>query len=193
MSGVPGHVSRAAREPVEILPYDPDWPAAFAAEAARLRSLLPGALIGRIEHFGSTAVPGLAAKPIIDMLVEVPSLDDVRQHIAPLLERAGYEYFWRPQHAGGTEIGYAWFIRRDAEGRRTHHIHMLEKDSPDWERLLFRDHLIAHPALAREYAELKRRLAAEHPGDRIAYARAKTAFITRVTEAARGELGRPPA
>jgi GrpB-like predicted nucleotidyltransferase (UPF0157 family) len=130
-------------------------------------------------------VPGLAAKPIIDMLVEVTSLEAVRDRVAPILEARGYQFFWRPSAAGETDIAYAWFIRRDAAGRRTHHVHMLEKDSKDWERLLFRDYLIDHPATAAKYAALKMRLAAEHPGDRRAYARAKSDFIVRTTRQAK--------
>ena len=150
-----------------------------------MRSLLPGELIGRIEHFGSTAVPGLSAKPIIDMLVEVRALEDVAQHIAPLLREHGYEFFWRDTEPGLPGIAYAWFIKRDAHGRRTHHIHCLEGRSSGWERLLFRDYLRAHPAAAQEYDALKRRIAAEHPDDRKAYAKAKTGFIRRVMKAAR--------
>ena len=185
MAEQPDYAKRAANEPVAVVAYDAAWPRLFDREAARLRDCLPAGLIGRIEHFGSTAVPRLAAKPIIDMLVEVSSLEAVRDRIAPILEARGYEFFWRPTAAGESDIGYAWFIRRDAEGRRTHHVHMLERDSKDWERLLFRDYLIDHPAAAAEYAQLKRRLAAEHPDDRRAYARAKTAFIVRTMREAK--------
>ncbi|APR05005.1 GrpB family protein [Thauera chlorobenzoica] len=185
MSEPPEHVARALHERIEIQPYDPGWPAAFAAEAARLRALLAPGLIGRIEHFGSTAVPGLAAKPIVDMLMEVRSLEDVAVHIAPALQGEGYEYFWRAREPGLPGIAYAWFIRRDARGRRTHHIHCLVADAPEWERLLLRDYLRAHPEVARAYGELKQRIAREHPDDRLAYARAKTDFIERVMRAAR--------
>lgn len=191
MSAKPRHVQRALQERVEIVPYDPAWPARFEEEAARLRAQLPAELIGRIEHFGSTAVPGLAAKPIIDMLVEVRSMADVVQRIAPELKRQGYEFFWRDRERGLPGIAYAWFIRRDAAGRRTHHIHFLEAGSSEWERLLFRDHLRAHPEAARAYGELKQRIAAEHPDDRVAYAKAKTRFVRAAMEAARRELSRP--
>ena len=93
MNAKPRHVERALHERVEIVPYDPAWPGLFAEEVARLRAALPADLIGRIEHFGSTAVPGLAAKPIIDMLVEVCAMEDVAQRIAPLLQAQGYEFF----------------------------------------------------------------------------------------------------
>lgn len=189
MNPTPRHVERALHERVEIVPYDPAWPGLFAAEAAHLRALLPAELIGRIEHFGSTAVPGLAAKPIVDMLVEVRSMEDVVQHIAPTLRREGYEFFWRDRERGLPGIAYAWFIKRDAAGRRTHHIHCLEPGSSEWERLLFRDHLRAHPEAARAYGELKQRIAAEHPDDRVAYAKAKTDFVADAMRAARAEQG----
>ena len=189
MGEQPDYARRAADEAVAVVPYDPDWPRRFEEEARRLRDCLPAELIGRIEHFGSTAVPGLAAKPIIDMLVEVTSLEAVRDRIAPILEARGYEFFWRPSAAGETDIAYAWFIRRDAAGRRTHHVHMLEKDAKDWERLLFRDYLTEHPETAAEYAALKQRLAAEHPDDRRAYASAKTDFIVRTTREAKRHYG----
>ncbi len=190
MNAKPRHVERALQERVEIVPYDPAWPALFAAEAAHLRALVPAWLIGRIEHFGSTAVPGLAAKPIVDMLLEVRSMEDVVQHIAPILKREGYEFFWRDRERGLPGIAYAWFIKRDATGRRTHHIHCLEPGSSEWERLLFRDHLRAHPEVARAYGELKQRIAAEHPDDRVAYANAKTDFVAEAMRAARAEQGR---
>jgi GrpB-like predicted nucleotidyltransferase (UPF0157 family) len=173
----PDPAARALAEPVEVVDYDPAWPARFAEESERLRALLPPRLIGRIEHIGSTAVPGLAAKPIVDIAVEVPDLEIVRREIATVLEAEGYAFLWRPSSPGGTDIDYAWFIRRDTAGRRTHHVHMLPPGSPYWDRVTFRDHLRAHPEVAAAYAALKRRAAAEHPGDRAAYARAKGRFI----------------
>jgi GrpB-like predicted nucleotidyltransferase (UPF0157 family) len=187
-------VRRLVSEEVSVVAYDPAWPAAFAAERDELLSLVPPGIITRIEHFGSTAVPGLAAKPIIDMLAEVTDLDTVRQRVAPILEAHGYEYVWRPTMGDDGPPWYAWFIKRDAQtGVRTHHIHMVEADFTEhWDRLLFRDHLIAHPELAAEYGQLKERLAEEHPGDRVAYTQAKTEFVTRVTEAARRERAEGP-
>ena len=173
-------VARARAEPVEVVDYDPAWIDRFAEEASHLRACLPTHLIGRIEHFGSTAVPGLAAKPVVDIMVEVSSLEDVRNTIAPILRGLGYEFFWRPVTPGSPEIDYAWFIRRDATGRRTHHVHFVPAGSPYWDRLVFRDRLIADPRLAAEYGALKRRAAREQPGDRKAYSRAKSAFIRRV-------------
>ena len=178
------HVRRATREHVEIVPYDPSWPQAFAREREHLSACLPPGSVGRFEHFGSTAVPGLAAKPVVDMLVEVRSLKEVCEIIAPILEAQGYEFFWRPSWRDGVSPEYTWFIKRDEKGRRSHHIHMLTPSSSEWERLLFRDYLIAHPEVAREYGELKQRVAGASD-DRLAYADAKTDFIIRTTELAR--------
>jgi len=175
---------RVLADRIELVPYDPRWPGLFAEEKRRLLALFP-ALIRRVEHFGSTAVPGLWAKPVVDLLVEVTSLDAAREQIAPALERAGYDYFWRATHGEDGPPFYAWFIRRDERGVRTHHLHMVEAQFEHWDRLLFRDHLIAHPDCARRYQELKLRLAAEHPADRVAYTRAKTEFIERVTAEAK--------
>jgi GrpB-like predicted nucleotidyltransferase (UPF0157 family) len=174
-------VRRLTNEKIAIVPYDPAWPRMFAEEAAHLRACLPPDLIRRIEHFGSTAVPGLAAKPIIDMLVEVVSLDETRRRIVPLLETQGYDYIWRPAFGDRTPPFYAWFIKRNDAGVRTHHIHMVERHFEHWDRLYFRDYLIAHPAVAAEYQALKQRCAAEHPRNRLAYTSAKTNFIQRVT------------
>jgi GrpB-like predicted nucleotidyltransferase (UPF0157 family) len=173
-------IDRVTREEVAIVPYDPAWPELFRLEKEHLLACLPRELLGRIEHFGSTAVPGLAAKPVVDMLVEIRSADTARERIVPVLESQGYDYFWRPEFDGPPF--YHWFIKRDARGARTHHIHMVEAVSRLWDRLLFRDHLIACPAIAADYAALKRRLAEDHRHDRIAYTKAKSDFITSVTE-----------
>jgi GrpB-like predicted nucleotidyltransferase (UPF0157 family)/ketosteroid isomerase-like protein len=172
-------VTRAVQEDVEIVAYDPQWPAMFEEEKERLRTWLPSELTGRIEHFGSTAVPGLAAKPIVDMLVEVTNLEEVKQRVVPILKSKGYDYFWRPTWGDDVPPWYAWFIRRNAEGLRTHHIHMVQRDFSHWDRLLFRDYLIKNPSAAHEYQTLKMRLAADYPNDRVAYTKGKTEFITR--------------
>jgi GrpB-like predicted nucleotidyltransferase (UPF0157 family) len=179
-------IEQAVREEVAIRPYDPRWPESFRTERDHLRACLAGDLLGRIEHFGSTAVPGLAAKPIVDMLVEVSDLQATRERIVPVLEAQGYDYFWRPTHGDDGPPFYAWFIKRDpTTGARTHHIHMVEGHFAEhWERLLFRDHLIENPDVARAYEELKLGLAAAFPTDRVAYTRGKTEFIVKVTKEA---------
>ena len=178
-------IDRTVQEEVMVVSYDPTWPESFHHERAHLRGCLPATLLGRIEHFGSTAVPGLAAKPIVDILVEVASLEETKQHIVPLLTMQGYDYFWRPTHGDDVPPWYAWFIKRDSSGTRTHHIHMVERHFEHWDRLLFRDYLIAYAEVAAEYQALKMRLATVHRNDRVTYTRAKTEFIVRVTERAK--------
>lgn len=183
-------IQRAVAEEIAIEPYNPLWPDLFEKEKEHLRACLPPELIGRIEHFGSTAVPGLAAKPIIDILVEVTDLAEARRRIVPILEAQGYEYFWRPSFGDDIPPFYAWFIKRNAEGNRTHHIHMVESHFELWDRLLFRDYLIEHPKVAKEYEALKLKLSADHRGDRVAYTKAKTDFIVRVTGIAKKGEGK---
>ncbi len=184
-------IQRVLRDPVVVVPYDPAWPELFRREKEHLLECLPRELIRRVEHFGSTAVPGLVAKPVVDLLVEVTDLAATRERIAPLLEAQGYDYFWRPTYGDDGPPFYAWFIKRDAVTKvRTHHLHMVEAGfSGHWERLAFRDYLVAHPEVARQYGALKLRLAQELPGDRVAYTEGKGAFIERVMGWVRGEAG----
>ena len=172
------------------MPYDHRWPERFEQERLHLLSCLPANLIRRIEHFGSTAVPGLSAKPIVDILVEVTSLDETQEQIVPILESQGYDYFWRPSSGNDTPPFYAWFIKRDQNGNRTHHIHMVESHFKHWDRLLFRDYLIEHPDIAIEYGNLKMRLTGVHPSDRIAYTQAKSDFVRQVTTIAKQYYGK---
>jgi GrpB-like predicted nucleotidyltransferase (UPF0157 family) len=187
MDSLAKRIARAAGEEIAIAPYDPRWPELFRQEKEHLLSCLPGDLVRRVEHFGSTAVPGLAAKPIVDLLIEVTDLRATRLVIAPLLESQGYDYFWRPTTGDDGPPFYAWFIKRDPRtGARTHHLHMVEASFREhWDRLRFRDHLVAHPEVAREYERLKLSLAASSPRDRTAYTRGKSEFIAGVMGTAR--------
>lgn len=179
-------IARVVAEPVTLSDYDPIWPGRFAEEKARLLSLdIPQGLIRRIEHYGSTSVPGLCAKPIVDMLVEVRSLEETKTHIVPLLREPEYDYFWRPTAGDDGPPWYAWFIKRDSAGRRTHHIHMIEADFQQWDSLYFRDWLRSHPETAKEYGRLKQSLTVSCDRDRIRYTSAKGDFITRITKQAK--------
>jgi len=174
-------IAEALREEVSLQPYDPNWPNLFTAEAEFLWTTLPHTIVKRIEHIGSTAVPGLAAKPIVDLLIEVSSFAETKKEIVPVLESHGYDYFWRTD----VKVPYPWFIKRGQDGKRTHHIHMVEADSKWWDRLYFRDYLRIFPDDARRYEELKRNLAEEYPNDRKAYTDGKTEFIVALTEKAK--------
>ncbi|HET7565096.1 MAG TPA: GrpB family protein [Gemmatimonadaceae bacterium] len=151
--------------------YDPSWPAQFAAERTRILDAL-GSLKAEIEHIGSTAVPGLVAKPVIDITIGRSAESKLRPYI-DALQRLGYEY------RGESGIPGRHYFRR---GRpRTRHLHLVPYGGDLWRHhLRFRDRLRADPALAAQYAALKRRLATQFAADRVAYTEAKAPFITRV-------------
>lgn len=158
--------------PVHIVPYDPAWPAMFELERATLAMELRAWVVGSIEHVGSTAVVGLSAKPVIDIMVGVQSLAASRPAI-PVLRELGYQYAEYK-----TDVMH-WFCKPSFEVR-THHLHLVPFDGPLWrERLAFRDLLRSDPVVASEYDQLKRDLAAQHRFDREAYTQAKYPFIAR--------------
>lgn len=160
---------------VEVVEYDPRWPARFAearAELAAATRVPPEAIV----HVGSTAVPGLAAKPTIDLMVGVPRLDVGGEECAAL-GGLGYAYL------GEYGIPGRHFFRR---GRPpTHHVHWVRRDGDFWQKqLLFRDYLRAHPADTEGYARLKCDLAARFRHDRAAYTASKTEVVTTLLERA---------
>jgi len=160
---------------VEIVPYDPGWDTLFAVEADRLRAVLDPGLILGIEHFGSTAVPGMAAKPIIDILIAVSSLAWAKTSMVEPITGLGYLYW-----AENPKSDRMFFVKgMPPHGeRRTHHVHITEPDGEMWRRRLrFRDYLRANPGEARCYEALKRQLAARYPGDRERYTDAKTEYV----------------
>jgi len=135
-------------EALEVVPYDTDWPRAFAAERDRIAALL-GALALRIDHNGSTAVPGLPAKPIIDIQVSVERLHPIEAY-APSLARLQYIHVPHPDDA------FCPFFHRPAAWPHTHHVHVVQAGGAEELRTLaFRDYLREHSDAAREYAELK--------------------------------------
>jgi len=162
---------------LEIVPYDPRWPGEFEAERGRVDAAL-GSLALRVEHNGSTAVPGLAAKPIIDIQISVARLHPIDAYAGPLAS-LGYV------HVCHEDDARCPFFHRPRDWPHTHHVHVVEAGGPEERRTLaFRDYLRAHPAAAREYDGLKRRLAALLGGrdadSREAYAVAKSAFVERI-------------
>lgn len=165
-------------EQVRLVPHDPAWEARFAEEAALLRATIDPWIVGGIHHVGSTAVPGLDAKPVIDIAVGVESLEASRPCIE-LLSRIGY------LHAPYLETQMHWFCKPDP-GRRTHHLHLMPTGSTQFEdEILFRDYLRSHPVQAAAYGNLKRGLAAQHSDDRDAYTSAKTDFVVSTLAEAR--------
>ena len=173
-------LNAAIDEGVTLQPYDPRWPGLFAAERDRLLLLapqLPARLVD-IQHIGSTAVPGLVAKPVIDMLAGVESMVAAEALLAPLCAN-GYT---TSMEFNASLRDRKWLMRW-ADGRRTHHLHIVVHSGAVWAgRLRFRDALRADPALAARYAALKAELAAKHPRDREAYTDAKSAFVQAASE-----------
>jgi GrpB-like predicted nucleotidyltransferase (UPF0157 family) len=156
---------------VIVVPYDPEWPRLFEAERALLEDVLAPWLEGGIHHIGSTAVPGLAAKPIIDILAGVRDLDAARGAYEPLSSRG---YVHEPHRPGIAHH----FAQHAADGRTTHGLHLTEPGGDLWrERLVFRDALRADPALAAEYEALKVSLAGAEVED---YTTAKRPFVAGV-------------
>lgn len=166
--------------PIHILPYDPTWPLLFEHEKVRLLEAV-GAYLCCIEHIGSTAVPGLAAKPVIDIMIGVHSLNDAPFFIPPL-EALGYEYIARHE----ALLPERRYLHRIVNHQHTHHLHMVEPGSRFFEvQLLFRDYLRTHPADARRYAELKYALAEKFRNDREAYTDGKTALVEEILQKAK--------
>ncbi len=174
------------KERIAIVPYDESWPSVYTAIEKQIKVLMPRQLMQRIAHIGSTAVPGLSGKPIIDVQVEVSDLERVRTEIAPVMEEAGYEFHWR-QTMGDADPFYAWFIRRNAQGERDAHVHMVGSGQASADRIIFRDYLRAHADEAERYQALKTELAKRFPKDRAAYTASKTEYVNEVLRKARGE------
>ncbi len=166
---------------IVIVEYNPDWKIHFQSEVERLKKALDNNLITRIEHFGSTAVPGLTAKPIIDLLVGVQSLRQAKNTAIAPLKSLGYAY-WEDN----PDPQRMFFVKGlPPNSPRTHHVHMVEPNSVLWERLLFRDYLRKHPDEAAKYTELKCQLAHRFTNDREAYTQGKTEYIQSVMKKAR--------
>ncbi len=156
---------------VEVVPHDPEWRDAFEAETKHVAVALSENVVA-IHHIGSTAIPDIYAKPILDLLVEVSDITEVDGQ-SSAMESLGYEVM------GEYGIpGRRYFRKDNQQGIRTHHIHAFETGSAEVERhLAFRDYMIAHPVDAQRYSELKRKLAEEHPQNIDGYMDGKDGFI----------------
>jgi GrpB-like predicted nucleotidyltransferase (UPF0157 family) len=166
---------------LEVVPYDPGWPAAFEAEAIRLHTAL-GTLALRIDHNGSTSIPGLGAKPIIDIQVSVATLQPIAAY-GERLRDIGYVHVPHPDDS------FCPFFHRPFEWPHSHHVHVVEGGGAEERRTLaFRDYLRDHPDAAREYERLKQdlamQLAATNRESRDAYSRGKTDFIEGIVAVA---------
>lgn len=160
------------KQPIEVVNYDPTWPKQFQSEAEKVRPIF-GDNVVEIHHIGSTAIPGMTAKPTIDMILEVNDINAVDQQNAEM-EKLGYEA-WGEYHLPGRRF----FVK--GTDKRTHHIHTFESGSEQIARhLYFRDYLIAHPKEAKKYAEIKKELAEKHRDNRRAYVTEKGPFVLEI-------------
>jgi GrpB-like predicted nucleotidyltransferase (UPF0157 family) len=159
---------------VEVVPHDPRWRDAFEAEAKQVAAALGGNVVA-VHHIGSTAIPNIYAKPVVDLLVEVRDIAEVDGR-GTAMESLGYEVM------GEYGIpGRRYFRKDNQEGIRTHNIHTFAAGSAEAQRhLAFRDYMIAHPAEAQRYSELKRKLAEEHPQSFDDYMDGKDGFIKEI-------------
>ena len=163
---------KAINESIEIHEYDPEWPRRFELERQRLEKLFPSTFIG-LEHVGSTAVPGLPAKPIIDIVGCVASMSEA-DRLLPLLCADGYT----TSAEFNATLGDRRWLMRHHNGRRTHHLHLVLPTSEDWsDKIRFRDILRADSVMRDAYVALKRRLAGAIGSDREAYTDAKGEFV----------------
>jgi len=174
---------------IVIVDYDPQWPTLYKKEREEILNVI-GNIALEIEHIGSTAVQGLGAKPIIDIMVAVSHLNDAEKCLEPL-RNIGYEYV--PEHE--EEIPERRFFNKGRPPEEQHyHLHMVEIGSEFWKRhLLFRDYLRTNPNVAQRYNQLKKELASKYGSNREAYTKAKTSFIQSVVvKAERAKSTRTP-
>ncbi len=164
------------RGTVKLSPHNPEWAELFEQEKKLLINTFGDPILA-VEHIGSTAIPGIPAKPIIDMNVGVASLE-VARVMKEKFEALGYEH--RPFVPGQTkeDLQRQELYVKGSEERRTHYVHVMVHGSDHWkDDILFRDYLRQHPSRARQYAELKGKLATKHADDRTAYTKGKEQFI----------------
>ncbi len=165
---------------VSIIEYHPQWREMFEEEKQLLQAILVDVSV-KVEHIGSTSIDGLAAKPIIDIMIGLPDFS-VADDLVPRIEALGYEYIKKYE----DEMPFRRYFAKNLNRIRTHQIHMVEIDSEFWGRhISFRDYLRHNPAIANEYAALKKQLAECEWGDVNEYADAKTEFIKSIENKAK--------
>lgn len=163
---------------VELVPHNPEWSQLADQEINRLQAGLSFPIVG-IYHIGSTSIPGIKAKPILDFVMEVEDLEDVIDAVGEF-EALDYD------SKGEYGIQGRQFFTRDTDGERSHHLHVFQKGHPDIKRhTVFRDFLRANPDAAREYESLKEQLARRFPKQSGNYTEAKSDFILSMDEVAR--------
>jgi len=173
--------------PVEISPYSNNWPDLFEKEKRLITDAIEPGLFFRIEHFGSTSVPGLSAKNTIDIIMEVDFEETQNRKLINQMEALGYEFNWQNEGAH-THMVFVKGYNISRPKSQTYHIHAGPQNHPLWDRLLFRDYLIKNPQTAQAYEQLKFKLSKEFKHERVAYRIAKTDFVKDVTDRAKQEM-----
>jgi GrpB-like predicted nucleotidyltransferase (UPF0157 family) len=175
--------------PIEIVPYDKKWSELFLEEKKLIQRTLGEWAALRIEHFGSTAIEGLAAKPIIDILVEIPQLtDELKDKVMKAMKGIGYHFIWRTDEQPPYMNFVKGYTLNGFEGN-VFHIHMADETHSLWDRIYFRDYLRKNINVAKEYENLKIELAVKNKFNRDAYTNEKSDFVKRITEIAKNEIG----
>ncbi|RQO54646.1 GrpB family protein [Paucibacter sp. KBW04] len=165
-------LQQAIHEVIVLEAHDPAWALRFEQERQRLLTFAPAAFLD-IQHIGSTAVPGLLAKPVVDVLGGVASMEAADTLVAALLD-----FGYTTSAEFNASLSDRRWLMRHAQGRRTHHLHLVVLGSSTWlEHLRFRDVLRADTALAAQYSKLKQVLVQQHAEDREAYTEAKAGFV----------------
>jgi len=188
-AGIASQAQLNAKDDIKIEPYNKNWPQLAEAEIATLKALLPSQAYSDIQHLGSTSVPSLASKPILDIHLSVESINKAQSLIKPI-ESMGYVRWEECPHKDRLWFGKGIppFGRK-----RSHHLHILENNSDRWRsRVLFRDILRNNAGIREQYAVLKKRLSIQYTDDRESYTDAKSDFIRQVLEQAgfSGEVSR---
>lgn len=166
------------KDNVDIVAYDKEWPTKAKVEINKLQAVLPLSKIIDIQHVGSTAISGMSAKPIIDIQMAVYSLEEMKVIAVPALQKLGYEYWY--ENPDPERMFFVKGMPPFGE-KRTHHVHIVEPASKHWSgKIKFRDYLIAHPEVAKEYQDLKIKLAEQYAYDREAYTDAKAEFVNKI-------------
>jgi GrpB-like predicted nucleotidyltransferase (UPF0157 family) len=167
--------------PIEISQYDSNWPKLYEEERQLIEKNIDPTLFSRIEHFGSTSVPGLSSKNTIDILMAVEYEDTSTHEIIEQMKKIGYEFNWQNEGANNHMV----FIKGydpEAPKQQTYHIHAAPENHSLWNRIHFRNYLITHPEVAQVYEQLKKSLANKYKHERVEYRIAKTEFIKEITD-----------
>lgn len=173
--------------PIEISPYDSIWPKLYEEERQIIAKNISPSLFSRIEHFGSTSVPGLSSKNTIDILMAVEFKANSSHEIIEQMQKIGYEFNWQNEGAN-THMVFIKGYDPDRPKQQTYHIHAAPENHILWNRIHFRNYLIKYPEVAQRYEELKKSLANQYKYERVAYRIAKTEFVKEITDKSLLEL-----